>query len=341
MHDHPDNPARAIVWNHGVLSVESLGGMLGPTAFVLPDGRQVSPFQIAPWAQEQSSDPLPGILQRLRGEWPCVPFGSDGDRIAQDGWPASEASPTVDADPHGFGSNHHWQFETSGPNSICLAIDYPAAHPIRRLERRVSAVADRAAIDFELTVEVRQDCRLPIGLHPCFRLPALPGAVQIEIDAGASSMSFPGDVDQTALIAPNQFAPQWNAVRGRDGTMLDMSRVPLARSTEDLLQVLDPYGKASLWNTVDGYRVRLEWNAEHFPSALLWFSNRGRQMAPWNGRHLALGIEPICSAFDLGQQISAADNPISARGVPTARQFHAGERFVTHYRIGVEAAGRD
>ena len=69
MHDHSDNPARAIVWKHGVLSVESLGGMLGPTAFVLPDGRQVSPFQIAPWAQEQSSEPLPGILQRLRGEW--------------------------------------------------------------------------------------------------------------------------------------------------------------------------------------------------------------------------------------------------------------------------------
>ena len=154
-------------------------------------------------------------------------------------------------------------------------------------------------------------------------------------------MSFPGDVDETALIAPNQFAPRWNTVRARDGTMLDMSRVPLSRSTEDLLQVIGPSGEASLWNTAEGYRVRLEWNAEHFPSALLWFSNRGRQMAPWNGRHLALGVEPICSAFDLGQQISAADNPISARGVPTARQFHGGERFVTHYRISVETAGRE
>lgn len=61
-------------------------------------------------------------------------------------------------------------------------------------------------------------------------------------------------------------------------------------------------------------------------------------MAPWNGRHLALGLEPICSAFDLGQQVSAAENPISKRGVPTARSFRAGEQFVTRYRIEVEPA---
>lgn len=70
---------------------------------------------------------------------------------------------------------------------------------------------------------------------------------------------------------------------------------------------------------------------------LLWMSNRGRRFAPWNGRHLALGMEPICSAFDLGPQVSAADNPISRAGTPTARRFTAGESFGTTYRIEVEA----
>ena len=32
-------------------------------------------MQVAPWADEPDSAALPGILQRLRGEWPCVPFG--------------------------------------------------------------------------------------------------------------------------------------------------------------------------------------------------------------------------------------------------------------------------
>jgi hypothetical protein len=335
-----DHEAHALVWNHGVLSVENLGGMLGPTSFILQDGRQIAPFQIAPWANEPLSAEVPGVLRRLRGEWPCVPYGSDIDRSAKDGWRASQASGAVDIDPHGFGSNHLWRFEEVSSNSISVAIDYPAAHPIRRLERRVCFVSDRAAIDFELGIEARHDCRIPIGLHPCFRLPTMPGAMQIELPPSASSMSYPSAFDQSSLIAPGQFAPQWNLVRGVDGNVFDVSRVPFAQSTEDLLQVLGVPGQASLWNAEEGYRVRVQWNPEHFPSVMLWYSNRGWKMTPWNGRHLALGLEPICSAFELGQQISAAENPISARGVATARSFRAGERFVTRYRIGVEPAER-
>ena len=49
--------------------------MLAPLAFLLPNGRQVSPMHVAPWAEEPVAATLPGILQRLRGDWPCVPFG--------------------------------------------------------------------------------------------------------------------------------------------------------------------------------------------------------------------------------------------------------------------------
>ena len=80
---------QALAWPHGIVSVESLGGMVGPTVFVLPDGRQIAPFQIAPWADEAGTEDIPPILQRLRGEWPCVPFGSDGDRAAANGWPVT------------------------------------------------------------------------------------------------------------------------------------------------------------------------------------------------------------------------------------------------------------
>jgi hypothetical protein len=335
-----DHEAHALVWNHGVLSVESLGGMLGPTSFILPDGRQIAPFQIAPWANEPLTADVPGVLQRLRGEWPCVPYGSDIDRSAIAGWPASHASRTVDTHPHGYCSNHLWRFEEVSGDTISVAIDYPSAHPIRRLERRVCAVSDRAAINFELRIEARHDCRMPIGLHPCFRLPTIPGAMQIELPQSASSMSYPSAFDRSSLFAPGQLAPQWNLVHGSDGNVLDVSRVPFAQHTEDLLQVLGVPGQASLWNASEGYRVRIEWNSEHFPSVMLWYSNRGWQTAPWNGRHLAIGLEPICSAFELGQQISAAENPISARGVATARSFRSGEQFVTRYRIGVEPAER-
>jgi hypothetical protein len=60
-------------------------------------------------------------------------------------------------------------------------------------------------------------------------------------------------------------------------------------------------------------------------------------MAPWNGRHLALGMEPICSPFGLGPAVARADNPMAKVGTPTARDFTAGEAFTTRYRIEAEA----
>lgn len=329
---------RALVWQHGVVSVEELGGMLGPTLFVLADGRQVAPFQVAPWSGEPGGEALPGILQRLRGEWPCVPFGVDADRPAAGGWPGSAAAATVDPFPHGFGSNHAWRFEAGEDGSIALAIDYPAGHAIAGLRRRVTPDPEAAALDFTLEVDVRRDCELPIGLHPSWRLPVKPGAMHVEVAPEVTGMTFPGPVDASSIFEQGALLQPWHDVKLRDGGKLDLRQLPLAQATEELVQLIDMPGRAALWNSAEGYRVRLQWNAEHYPSALLWISNRGRSFAPWNGRHLALGLEPICSAFDLGQQISSADNPISARGVRTARQFRAGETFVTRYRVEVEPA---
>lgn len=330
--------ARSLVWRHGVVSVEALGGMIGPSLFVLPDGQQVAPFQVAPWANETGQGNLPGILARLRGEWPCVPFGSDADRPAADGWPASLAGTTIDPLPHGFGSNVEWQFAAVEADAISLSIQYPADHPVRTLRRRVTPDPASAVLDFELEIDIRSDCTLPIGLHPCFRLPSTPGAMRIEVPSDITGMTFPAQVDTSSIFEQGAVLQPWHDVPLRDGSRFDTRSVPLPQATEELVQLLDMTGEASLWNTLEGYRVTLSWNAEHFPSALLWFSNRGRQFAPWNGRHLALGLEPICSAFDLGQQISVADNPIARRGTPTARTFAAGERFVTRYRIAVEPA---
>lgn len=330
--------ARSLVWPHGVVSVESLGGMLGPTLFVLPDGRQVAPFHVAPWANEADGDRLPPILRRLRGEWPCVPFGLDAERSPNGEWPPSSAAMTVDSMPHGHSSNAEWHFEAGQNGTIALAITYPEEHPIQRLVRRITPDRDEPALNFELTVEVRADCHLPIGLHPTFRLPQEPGAMHIEISDAVIAMTFPGAVDASSIFVQGAMLTPWNEVSLLDGSQCDISHLPLPHATEELVQLLNMPGHASLWNRAEGYRVHLSWTADHFPSMLLWFSNRGRRAAPWNGRHLALGFEPVCSAFDLGPQISAGDNPISRRGTLTARHFRAGEQFTTRYRIAVEPA---
>ncbi len=325
------------MWSHGVVSVQPLGAMLGPTCFVLPDGRQISPFHIAPWFDGDEAAEQPGILRRLRGEWPCVPFGAATDRSGCEGWPVSVAAKEPDSCPHGYGSNHDWCWLATSETELALSIDYPAGHPVSRLERWVRPVDGKPAIDFELLIHVRSDCLLPIGLHPTFRLPVEPGAMQLHIEASAAA-TFPGHPDASSIFAPYRLVDDWHAILLNDGTVLDPSHLPLVQDTEDLLQLLGTAGHVSLCNRVDNYRVSLDWNADHFPDVLLWISNRGRKHAPWNGRHLALGVEPVCSAFDLGCQVSAASNPINARGGATVRRFTAGEIFSTQYRVTVSSA---
>jgi hypothetical protein len=121
------------------------------------------------------------------------------------------------------------------------------------------------------------------------------------------------------------------------GGTADLRRLPLAHATEELLQLTDAGGRATLTWPREGFRAHLTRDASHFPDLILWISNRGRTAFPWNGRHQALGLEPVCAAFDLGTGISAGPNPLQTAGHPTARSFRAGEVFTTRHRIEVEA----
>ena len=125
-----DSPYRALAWPHGVFAVQRLGAMLAPVTFVLADGRQVSPMHIAPWAGEPGTDSLPGILRRLRGEWPCVPFGYS---VPPDGfvpdWAECIRPAEAGEEVHGHSSNHDWRWEEAAAGALRLSIDYPEESP--------------------------------------------------------------------------------------------------------------------------------------------------------------------------------------------------------------------
>ncbi|CDX56652.1 conserved hypothetical protein [Mesorhizobium plurifarium] len=330
---------RGLGWAHGALTVQRLGAMLAPVTFVLADGRQVSPMHIAPWANEPESETLPGILRKLRGEWPCVPFGYS---VSADGWPATWARvmgpPGPDEEVHGHSSNHDWTWRDSPRGSLSLALAYPETSPVERVERMITPDPSAPAVDIEFRIFVRRACRLPIGLHPVFRLPFETGAATLELGGFDEGRTYPHDVEPGAeLFARNKSFFELTAVPARAGNTIDASRLPLAAATEELLQIEDVDGMAALVNHEDGYRVQLSWEKEHFPSLLLWYSNRGRKAAPWNGRHVAIGIEPICSPFGLGPATALADNPIAQSGIATALDFSPEKPFVTRYRIEASA----
>jgi hypothetical protein len=330
-----DAPYRSLAWSYGVLAVQRLGAMLAPVTFLLADGRQVDPMHVAPWAGEPGTEQLPGILRRLRGEWPCVPFGYS---VPPEGFAAAWAGcirpPEAGEEVHGHSANHDWRWEEASADALRLSIDYPEHSPVKRVERTVTPDPQAAAIDLEFRIEVREDCRLPVGLHPVLRLPSRPGGARLDPGRFDHGLTYPGTVEPSApLFAENVRFTDLQRVPTRTGGLIDASRLPLDVATEELLQLNGVDGRVSLANEAEGYRVTLTWQPEHFPSLLLWYSNRGRRMAPWNGRHVAMGVEPICSPFGLGPPTAIADNPIARGGTATALQFRRGQPFVTRYRI--------
>lgn len=317
---------RAFSWAHGAGEIQSLGGMLGPVTFRLPDGRKAAPFQIAPWADQPQAASLPGILQRLRGEWPCVPFGAERDVPLSGDWASLTNTSPDGLPPHGHGSNGHWAFD----DDLTLHIDYPADHPVARLERRITPDPSAPAIDVTLTVHPRRDVTLPIGLHPTFRVPD----AGVVIETASGGMTFPAAVEPgVSVLAEGARFASPNAVPLREGGMIDLTHLPLPFATEELVQLTEPQGRVSLAYPGEGFRVTMSWDQSHFPGLIIWVSNRGRTAYPWSGRHQAVGLEPVCAAFDLGPHASTAPNPLSRKGHPTARQFHAGQPFTTTLRI--------
>jgi hypothetical protein len=329
---------RGLGWKFGALTVQRHAAMLAPLTFLLPGGRQVNPMHIAPWADEAGTETLPGILRRLRGEWPCVPFGYavPGD-ASPPGWAAVMGPPGPDEEVHGYSSNHAWNWEAAPHGSLALSIDYPDGNPVARLERTITPDPAAPAVDLTLTIHIREACELPLGLHATFRLPEAAGEAVIEPARFRTGRTFPGTVEPgKEIFAVDRLFTSLSSVPGRDGGNLDASHVPLPMATEELLQLDDIDGSVALANTVERYRVRLTWPRQHFPSLLLWYSNLGRNQSPWDGRHLALGMEPICSPFGLGPDTARRPNPVSTAGTPTVRAFAAGEVFTTRYRIAVD-----
>jgi hypothetical protein len=306
-----------LAWDHGSAEVQSLGGMLGPLSLRIGNERELEVMHVAPWAGMTRAGSLPGIMRRLRGEWPCVPFGCTElpSGLAQ-GWSARTPE---DNWAHGYAANHHWRCVSATPHRVQLAIDYPPDAAIEHIEREIAVDPDSPAIDISLRIWARRATRMPAGLHPTFRLPLAPQRVRVLLGRHDGVFSYPANpAGALSRLVPDTRSDSLSHLAGIDGPV-DLSRLPLGVPAEELLQVksvaasLDMPPFALHYLDYDAY-AGLWWDTEQLPDLMLWVSNGGRIHFPWMSRHLALGAEPVNSLFDLGRVASAPpDHPLADR----------------------------
>lgn len=305
--------------------VTRLGGHLGPVTFRL-DRRRVQPFAVAPWYAEPLPD-LPPILEVLRGDFFCLPFGNNSRPHRGEHHP-----------PHGEPANARWQ---------CLTLRRERAH--FQLHTRIrSGVIDKHVLlrPGETTIYQQHVIRgmsgpMNFGHHAMLRFPDRERSGLVSSSGFTWGQVAPETFESPALRGYSSLKTggrfrSLNRVPGADGGWHDLSSYPARRGFEDLVMLVGRTRRRMAWTAVSFPRERYAWFALKDPRVLtntvLWHSNGGRHYPPWNGRHLnVLGLEEVTSYFHYGLAESARRNAVNARGGITCGRLDPRRPLVVNY----------
>ncbi|CAN5622486.1 hypothetical protein BH11ARM2_BH11ARM2_20400 [soil metagenome] len=259
--------------------VTRLGGMTGPVEFKAGD-RWISPFHVAPWAEEAPNDDTPPMLQALRGDFLCMPFGSNDTPYRGEQHP-----------PHGETANRGWEFASQSGTELQLQL---------RTEIRPGTVRKTIrTVPGHSVLYVRHHFEgyegpMALGHHAMLRFRS-PG--WIATSPFLEGRTHPGDFEgKTSLPNGRRFD------RLED---LDLVRFPAREGHEDLVQLRSDPNLSFTWTAVTFPEEGFVWfslkNPRQLRSTIFWFSNAGRDHAPWSGRHRAVvGLEEVTAKFNLG-----------------------------------------
>ncbi|MBP7140373.1 MAG: hypothetical protein KBA71_00575 [Opitutaceae bacterium] len=299
-------------------AMTEIGGMLAPVRFRMPGGGSVSPLAVAPWTGEALPDGLPPLLQNLRGDFFCAPFGGNSTPFRGEKHP-----------PHGESANLRWTLDatTHAGDAVTLHAHMKTSIRKGRIDKRVTLRKGQTAVYCEHVLQGYSG-RMAIGTHPCVQFPDREGAARISVGNWRWGQVLPVEFESPAskgyssLRQGARFRSLAKVPLARGG-FTDLSAYPARRGFEDLVMLVGD-GRADFgWSAVtfpDERYVLLQLkNPRMLRHTILWLSNGGRHYAPWNGRHInVLGVEEVTSYFHLGLAESVRPNPLSKAGIPTS-----------------------
>ena len=281
------------------------------------DARRITPVHTAPWVDDRSildDEAIAPNLKYLSGDFFCAPFG------------------TADIDPtwqHGWTANSRWQHV----ETIALPDGVSARY---RLERRVMGATvektftlhDGHSFLYEAHAFIGGGGAIPVANHAMTRFPA---GGRLSFSKKSRALTPDGAPEPDPKIGRSRLAYPASSIDPQhlplaDGGVADITRYPFAERHEDFVTLVED--KANRFGWLAGLRpdsrdmfLTLK-NPADYPVTFLWFSNGGRDYAPWNSRHIGvLGMEEGRAYMGNGHKASIAPNPLSESAVPTALEL--------------------
>jgi hypothetical protein len=296
--------------------VTETGGHVGPVHFRLGD-RTVQPYHVAPWAEEKA-DGLPPMLHALRGDFFCLPFGGNAEPFEGETHP-----------PHGETANTAWTLEGLDHEGDVTRLRLSLDTTVRpgRVVKEIELVNGHAAV-YQRHTLFGMTGPMSFGHHGMLRFPEREGSGLVATSPIVWGQTAPMPVENPAdrgysILATGASFDALDAVPTITGVPADLTRYPARRGFEDVVMLASDPDLPLAWTASTFPEEGFVWftlkNPRVLRQTLLWLSNGGRHYPPWNGRHVdVLGLEEVTSYFYYGLAESAASNPLSEAGIPTA-----------------------
>jgi len=316
------------------------GGHLGPITFTLK-GRQIEPYSVAPWCDDKGISGLPPVLQVLRGDFLCMPFGGNNVPFNKEQHPV-----------HGEVANSKWTFE-----SIASCRDKTTLHTSLETKLRPGRV-DKfiELVDGHCAVYQRHSIShmsgpMCFGHHAMLRFPDYPGSGLVSLSPFKFARTLPTPFENPAQkgyssLKPGSSFTSLSSVPMLDGSSADLSRFPDRRGFDDLVLLESDPNLDFAWSAVTFPKEKYVWFALKNPRILkytiFWLSNGGRHYPPWNGRHVnVMGLEEVTSYFHYGLNESALPNSLSKAGHLTSVTLNKTSALTLSTIMGVASVPAD
>lgn len=293
------------------------------------DGRVLKPLHRAPWVgspRETLPENLPEGTVRLSGDFLCAPFSaSDVEPAPLHGWPANSAWDAIEngALPGGWRGVFRLRRKVMGA-AVDKIFTLRDGHPFLYQEHIFSGGSGAISVAHHPMTVMQGGGRLAFSPKRAAVTPTAP--LEPDPARGRFMLAYPAratDLKQFPLA-------------GRGAT--DLTDYRMEDRREDFITLVEADHGGPGWTAIarraERDLVLVLKNPDELPVTMLWFSNGGRDYAPWSGRHLGvLGIEDGRTA--IGHAASLDDNWLKHEGVATAFALAEGRSVSFRHVIGV------
>ena len=321
------------------LAVTQLGAQMAPVTFYLGSDRTIEPYYISPW-QGEGLKLDPPVLVPLRGDFFCLPFGSN-----------SEPYKGMKFYPHGEPPGVPWTLigsdKTGAVTTLTLALETKV--PAGRITKTIRLVDGRNVVYSQERLE-GYSLKTSMGHHAILAVPEKEGSLRIATSKFRFGMTEPFLFSNPAMGEYQSFAigERFDTLSRvplgwKGAEPADCTSFPARTGFADLLGVFsesaDRLPEKVAWTTATNQDGGYLWFSMHdpglLPTTVFWVENHGRHEPPWSGRNRCLGLEDICGYLNEGMPMSAEPNNLNAQGIPTAVELNANRPTFVNYIQGV------